>query len=100
MNNHLDKRHERRCHVSEQGLLISQDGMTHPITVHVTDISEQGIGIIAHSFFALRNEYILKYSFPHRDYYFLVEVQWSQYEPHGYYAGCRKITEIVDHCYT
>jgi len=88
------QRHGERYPVSEHGLLISQDGMHDPIEVHVTDVSRQGVGFVAHTFFAIRDRYILRYNFPQREYNMVVNIKWSQYVPWGYYAGCKKIAEI------
>jgi len=85
-----EKRNKQRIPINETGFLTNLDKKQETIPVRVTDVSQDGVGLLASRLFNTNQKYILKYSILNKALSIPVQVEWSDFSTFGNSLGCRK----------
>lgn len=90
MGKKKERRQDKRIPLTEAGFLINKDNGQKLIPVKISDVSFNGVGIVADSNVRTDDEYLLKYSIFHRSFSFPIKIAWMHLINSKFFLGCHK----------
>lgn len=88
-----EKRQKKRIPICRRGRLTNNDFPNDTITIKITDVTIDGMGVRFYTNNALRigQEFNIAYPYPKHEVSFPVKIIWKKENCSGYFFGCHKI---------